>query len=104
MVEGHSVHRVATMHRQRLIGKTFVATSPNGRFTEGAKAIDGKVFYRIEAVGKNLFAFFRTSEEDENPVVGTFDPNFMATITFCVQYLTQTPPAVHSACPFRNGR
>lgn len=69
MVEGHSVHRVATMHRQRLVGKAFVATSPNGRFAEGAKAIHNKVFYRIEAVGKNLFAFFRANEQDGNPVV-----------------------------------
>lgn len=58
MVEGHSVHRVATFHRQRLVGKVFQASSPNGRFTEGAKAISGQVFYKIEAVGKNLFAFF----------------------------------------------
>ena len=58
MVEGHSVHRVAFSHSQRLVGKRFSASSPNGRFTDGAKAIDGKLFHRIEAVGKNLFAFF----------------------------------------------
>ena len=39
MVEGHSVHRVAAAHRQRLVGKSFKATSPNGRFTAGAAAI-----------------------------------------------------------------
>jgi formamidopyrimidine-DNA glycosylase len=66
MVEGHSVHRVAKMHRDRLVGKRFHASSPNGRFTEGAAAIDNKVFLRIEAVGKNLFAFFGS---EENPVV-----------------------------------
>jgi len=69
MVEGHSVHRVATMHRQRLVGKSFHATSPNGRFTEGAKAIHGKIFYRIEAVGKNLFAFFKHPDESEDETV-----------------------------------
>lgn len=72
MVEGHSVHRVAALHRQRLLGKRFTATSPNGRFTEGAKAIDGKIFSRIEAVGKNLFAFFtdeKKSKEDDAVVV-----------------------------------
>lgn len=58
MVEGHSVHRVASLHRQRLVGKKFAAWSPNGRFTDGANAINGKTFSRIEAVGKNLFAFF----------------------------------------------
>lgn len=71
MVEGHSVHRVATLHRQRLVGKSFRATSPNGRFTDGARAIDGKMFYRIEAVGKNLFAFFRKagSKDEQDSVV-----------------------------------
>lgn len=78
MVEGHSVHRVATLHRQRLVGKRFQATSPNGRFKDGAAAIDGKVFSRIEAVGKNLFAFFGSycdndregnSEDDDLVVV-----------------------------------
>ena len=58
MVEGHSVHRVASLHRKRLIGKQFQPWSPNGRFRDGAKAINNKYFQRIEAVGKNLFAFF----------------------------------------------
>ena len=58
MVEGHGVHRVAARHRAMLVGKSFQATSPNGRFTDGAAAIDGQPFQRIEAVGKNLFAFF----------------------------------------------
>eukprot|EP00959_Pyramimonas_sp_CCMP1952_P454680 9470286-Pyramimonas_sp.AAC.1 len=144
MVEGHSVHRVAHQHRQRLVGKSFQTSSPNGRwefiplviimrismqregsvllpvesdatsaittvtgipaawqhfvvsvrhlssaldtgvsrvlnrgphthgrdpcrFTEGAKMIDGKPYKGIEAVGKNLFAFF--GEEGEDPVI-----------------------------------
>ena len=58
MVEGHSVHRVASLHRSRLVGKSFTAWSPNGRFTQGAASINGQVFSSIEAVGKNLFAFF----------------------------------------------
>lgn len=58
MVEGHSVHRIAVSHTQRLVGKRFAARSPNGRFAEGAKAIHGREFSRIEAIGKNLFAFF----------------------------------------------
>ena len=71
MVEGHSVHRVASMHRKRLVGKAFTAWSPNGRFTEGANAINGKVFSRIEAVGKNLFAFFESGNngKGDEPVV-----------------------------------
>jgi len=74
MVEGHSVHRVASLHRKRLVGKSFFAWSPNGRFTEGANAINGKVFSGIEAVGKNLFAFFdsdgsKNKEEEKESVV-----------------------------------
>ena len=37
----------------------MVATSPNGRFTAGAAAINGAQFERLDAIGKNLFAFFR---------------------------------------------
>jgi formamidopyrimidine-DNA glycosylase len=59
MVEGHSVHRVAHAHRRRLCGRRFVATSPNGRFAAGAAAISGGLFFSIEAIGKNLFAWFR---------------------------------------------
>jgi len=68
MVEGHSVHRVASLHRKRLIGKSFFAWSPNGRFTEGANAINGKVFSGIEAVGKNLFAFFDSDGNEKKEV------------------------------------
>jgi formamidopyrimidine-DNA glycosylase len=65
MVEGHSVHRIASRFRSSLVGKKFSATSPNGRFVEGAHAIDGKVLSRMEAVGKNLFAFFTSSIVDD---------------------------------------
>lgn len=58
MVEGHSVHRIASRFRQQLVGRRFAASSPNGRFSEGSRAIDGMVMSNIEAVGKNLFAFF----------------------------------------------
>ena len=65
MVEGHSVHRVAARHRQKLVGKKFACTSPNGRFTEGAAAINNKPFRAIEAVGKNLFAWFGKGDEED---------------------------------------
>lgn len=63
MVEGHGVHRTAAAARKKLKGKRFKATSPNSRFTEGAKAIDGKILSRVEAIGKNLFYFFGEGEE-----------------------------------------
>jgi formamidopyrimidine-DNA glycosylase len=63
MVEGHSVHRLASAFRSKLIGRRFAACSPNGRFAEGAAAIDGRVLTRMEAVGKNLFAFFGRGDD-----------------------------------------
>ncbi|GLI68206.1 hypothetical protein VaNZ11_012540 [Volvox africanus] len=58
MVEGHQCHRVAAAHRQLLVGRSFIARSPNGRFKEGAAAINTKPLQRIEVHGKNLFYFF----------------------------------------------
>lgn len=58
MVEGHSVHRVAAAHTQRLVGKAFVASSPNGRCVDGAAVVSGLPLRRVEAYGKNLFYFF----------------------------------------------
>ena len=86
MVEGHSVHRVAALHRKRLVGKTFTAWSPNKRFSEGANAINGKKFSRIEAVGKNLFAFFG---DDSDPVV--VHVHFGMAGNWAV-YFDETPP------------
>ena len=66
MVEGHQCHRVAHAHRKALLGKTFKATSPNGRFADGAAAIDGKTLTRIECHGKNLFYKFETTTTSAN--------------------------------------
>mmetsp|Transcript_4506 Transcript_4506/g.10177 ORF Transcript_4506/g.10177 Transcript_4506/m.10177 type:complete len:150 (-) Transcript_4506:1786-2235(-) len=76
MVEGHSVHRIASRFRSKLVGRKFTASSPNGRFVDGTAAIDGQFLSRMEAVGKNLFAFFCSadgkdgnSDEEEEEVV-----------------------------------
>jgi len=58
MVEGHQCHRVAHFHRQKLVDKRFSASSPNGRFIDGARAIDQQPLQKIEVHGKNLFYFF----------------------------------------------
>ena len=58
MVEGHQCHRVGHFHRQKLLGKRFTCTSPNGRFVDGASAIHNRTLTRIEIHGKNLFYFF----------------------------------------------
>lgn len=71
MVEGHGCHRVVAAHRRLLLGHVFKASSPNGRFTEGARLIDGRRLARIEAVGKNLFYWWekKTLPKSEPPVV-----------------------------------
>merc|ERR1711907_29159 len=60
MVEGPECHRVAAAHRKQLQHKKLKAESPNGRFSDGAAAINqaGGELMRIEVHGKNLFYFF----------------------------------------------
>ena len=65
MVEGHSVHRIAVSHARRLVGKRVRACSPNGRFVDGAHGIDGSTLSRMEAIGKNLFAFWARPGQSE---------------------------------------
>ncbi len=55
MPEGHTIHRLAREHRGLLGGRAVSASSPQGRFTEGAARIDGRVLDRTEAYGKHLF-------------------------------------------------
>lgn len=66
-VEGHQCHRVAYAHRKLMLKRSFVAVSPNGRFTDGAAAIDGVPLQRVEVHGKNLFYFF--AQGAQPPVV-----------------------------------
>lgn len=54
MPEGHTIHRLAARHRELFAGTRPVATSPQGRFAEGAAAISGQVLRDTEAYGKHL--------------------------------------------------
>lgn len=65
MVEGHGCHRVAHFHRQKLLNRKFKASSPNGRFTDGAAAINNQPLTRIEVHGKNLFYFFGSDTDSQ---------------------------------------
>lgn len=51
---------MAAAHRRSLVGRKFKPTSPNGKFTAGAGAIEkvGGVLQKIEVHGKNMFYFF----------------------------------------------
>jgi endonuclease-8 len=52
--EGHTLHRLAR-DQQKLFGSTVVAaSSPQGRFADGAAVLDGRTFERAEAYGKHL--------------------------------------------------
>ena len=56
MPEGHTVHRVARLFRDVFVGRTIHASSPQGRFAEGASLIDGHSVVDSWAVGKQFFA------------------------------------------------
>jgi len=53
--EGHTLHRLAREHRRLLVGHELRASSPQGRFAEGAALIDGSTLRGAEAYGKHLF-------------------------------------------------
>ncbi|PUA79616.1 Fpg/Nei family DNA glycosylase [Nocardioides currus] len=55
MPEGHSIHRLARRHRRLLVGRRVRASSPQGRFAEGAALIDGATVVGTDAWGKHLF-------------------------------------------------
>ncbi len=55
MPEGHTIHRLARRHRSLLRGHAVTASSPQGRFEDGAAVIDGAVLLGTDAWGKHLF-------------------------------------------------
>jgi DNA-formamidopyrimidine glycosylase len=55
MPEGHTVHRLARLHREALAGQAIATTSPQGRFSTGARRLDGKELEDVDAHGKHLF-------------------------------------------------
>lgn len=55
MPEGHSVHRIARQFDRNFVGKTMSASSPQGRFAEGASILDGRAAVSVQAVGKQMF-------------------------------------------------
>ncbi|KUJ69318.1 DNA glycosylase [Streptomyces albus subsp. albus] len=59
MPEGHTLHRLAADHIERFGGRLVRATSPQGKFADGAALVDGQVLAGAEAHGKHLFLGFR---------------------------------------------
>lgn len=58
MPEGHSVHRIARQFDRNIVGHVVAASSPQGRFADGAAIIDGREATRVRAVGKQMFLEF----------------------------------------------
>lgn len=58
MPEGHTIHRLAAEHLERFGGEPVRATSPQGRFADGAALLDGQTLAAAEAHGKHLFLSF----------------------------------------------
>ena len=58
MPEGHSVHRIARQFDRNFVGRTVTASSPQGRFVEGAAVISGRTVTGVRAVGKQMFLEF----------------------------------------------
>jgi endonuclease-8 len=55
MPEGHTLHRLADLHRSRFVGRPVAVSSPQGRFAAGAAIVNGRVLESAEAHGKHLF-------------------------------------------------
>ncbi len=55
MPEGHSVHRIARQFARNFVGRPVAASSPQGRFAEGAALLDRRVVESVQAVGKQMF-------------------------------------------------
>lgn len=58
MPEGHTVHRIARLFDSLFTGEVITASSPQGRFRDGAAAVAGARVLGVEAVGKQLFISF----------------------------------------------
>ncbi len=58
MPEGHSVHRIARQFARNFVGRTIRASSPQGRFADGAAVLDGREMIAARAVGKQMFLEF----------------------------------------------
>ncbi|MGV9803582.1 Fpg/Nei family DNA glycosylase [Mycobacterium sp. NPDC003449] len=55
MPEGHTLHRLARLHQRRFGRAPVAVSSPQGRFSDGAAAVDGHLFAQATAWGKHLF-------------------------------------------------
>jgi formamidopyrimidine-DNA glycosylase len=57
--EGHTIHRLARAQQRVFGGHAVSLSSPQGRFADGARLLDGRVLVRTEAIGKHLLHHYR---------------------------------------------
>ncbi|MDJ0497132.1 MAG: DNA-formamidopyrimidine glycosylase family protein [Acidimicrobiia bacterium] len=62
MPEGHTIRRYADRHRKVLAGRKVAASSPQGRFTAGARRLSGRELLDVDAHGKHLFYRWKRAE------------------------------------------
>ena len=55
MPEGHTLHRLARQHQRRFGRAPVIVSSPQGRFSDGATAVSGRILKKATAWGKHLF-------------------------------------------------
>ena len=58
MPEGHVTHRLAAALTQSFTGDVVEVSSPQGRFADAAKLLDGSTVVGVEPYGKHLFVDF----------------------------------------------
>ena len=54
MPEGHTIHRLADDHNREFVGQQLLVSSPQGRFSSGAKTLNGRQLTHVDAHGKHL--------------------------------------------------
>ncbi|MGI9594901.1 MAG: Fpg/Nei family DNA glycosylase [Acidimicrobiales bacterium] len=62
MPEGHVLHRAARLQGGRFNGHRLAASSPQGRFAQGAARLDGQLLDGIDAKGKHIFYRFDSGD------------------------------------------
>ena len=74
MPEGHSIHRLAAQFTQVMSGEVVAASSPQGRFAEGAAVLDGQRLVNGQAYGKHMFLGFAPRQTDSAATVAESKP------------------------------
>lgn len=83
MPEGHAIHRLAAQFTQVMSGEVIAASSPQGRFTEGAAVLDSQRLVDVQAYGKHMFLGFAPRQ-----TVAPHQTDPAATVADCAPPLT----------------